>query len=137
MKNLSAFLILSLLLLFSCGKVGDPLPPVIQYPDTIDDLQVQGGKRGPRLIFKLPSTDIEHVEVYRLCAPFLIEERSVLIARLFQDELVEATEPNKFSFEDGDPAVREGCRYAVRFVDSTGFQSEYSNFVSWASGSSP
>ena len=124
-------------LLLSCGKMGDPLPPVIQYPDTIDDLQVQVGKRGPRLLFNLPSTDIEHVEVYRLCAPVLIEERSVLIARLFQDELVEATGPNKFAFEDGDPAVRQGCKYAVRFVDSAGFQSKYSNFVSWKARSSP
>ena len=88
-------------------------------------------------VFKLPSSDVEHIEVYRQCPPLLVEAHSQLIARLFQDELVEANKPNRFIFEDGDPNVRDGCRYAMRFVDSTGFQSKYSNFVAWLGQSIP
>lgn len=121
----------------SCGKVGDPLPPVPVYPATINDLRVESGSRGPRLLFPLPSSDVEYVEVFRQCPPLVVEERAVLIARIFQDELLESQEPNRFAFEDGDPAVQEGCRYALRFVDATGFQSEYSNFAAWNKGSTP
>ena len=131
----STFLVIGLLL--SCGKVGPPLPPVVIYPDTINDLRVEAGNRGPRLVFRLPSNDVETVEVYRQCSPLVVEERSLLIARLFQDELVEARQVNQFAFEDGDPAGRAGCRYALKFVDSTGFRSEYSNFVAWTKGSNP
>ncbi len=131
----SPFLAIGLLL--SCGKVGAPLPPGVVYPDTINNLRVEAGNRGPRLVFRLPSNDVEYVEVYRQCPPLVVEERSLLIARLFQDELVEARQVNQFVFEDGDQTVRAGCRYALKFVDSTGFQSEYSNFVAWTKGSNP
>ena len=114
-----------------------PLASGVVYPDTINDLRVEAGNRGPRLVFRLPSNDVEYVEVYRQCSPLVVEERSLLIARLFQDELVEARQVNQFAFEDGDPAVRAGCRYALKFVDSTGFPSEYSNFVAWTKGSNP
>jgi hypothetical protein len=128
---------LVVVLVLSCGKVGPPLPPVVVYPDTINDLRIEAGSRGPRLVFQLPSNEVEYVEVYRQCPPLVVEERSLLIARLFQDELVEARQVNQFVFEDGDPAVAAGCRYALRFVDSTGFQSEYSNFVAWTQGPNP
>ena len=130
----SPFLVIGMLL--ACGKVGAPLPPVVVYPDTISDLRVEAGNRGPRLVFPLASSDVEYVEVYRQCPPLAVEERSLLIARLFQDELVEAEQANRFAFEDGDQAVQTGCRYALKFVDSTGFQSEFSNFVAWT-GSNP
>jgi len=138
-KGLITFLCLFLMVgfLFSCAKVAPPLPPIIIYPDTINDLELEVGTRGPRLVFELPSSDVEHIEVYRQCPPLLVEVHSQLIARLFQDELVEANKPNKFVFEDGDPNVRDGCRYALRFVDSTGFQSGYSNFVAWLGQSIP
>ncbi len=113
------------------------MPPVVVLPDTINDLRIEAGNRGPRLLFQLPSDEVEYVEVYRQCPPLVVEDRSLLIARLFQDELVEARQVNQFAFEDGDPAVAAGCRYALRFVDSTGFQSEYSNFVAWTQGSNP
>jgi len=121
----------------SCGKVGEPLPPVPVFPATITDLRVEPGNRGPRLVFRLPSSDVEYVQVYRQCPPLVVEERALLIARIFQDELVESSEPNRFLFEDGDPAVGDGCRYALRFVDSAGFQSEYSNFAAWSQRSTP
>ena len=131
----SAFPVMVLIL--SCGKVGPPLPPVLVHPITIHDLGIEAGNRGPRLVFRLPSDDVEYVEVYRQCPPLVVAERSLLIARLSQGELSETPPANYFAFEDGDRAAKPGCRYALRFVDSNGFQSEYSNFVEWTKGPNP
>ena len=64
-----------------------------------------------------------------MCPPMVVEERSDLIARLGQDELVEFGETNLFVFEDRDRAALGKCRYALRFVNRQGFQSEFSNFA--------
>ncbi len=77
-----------LLLLASCAKVGDPLPPLVRYPETITDLKVVQVGDHFQIVFSLPPGEIERVEIYRQCGinPSLTEEAEVT-ARLQRDQL--------------------------------------------------
>ena len=133
----AAWLLCCLAALSGCGKVGDPLPPAIPRPRTISDLRVEHRGQSARLVFALPGQDVQLVEIYRMCPPLVVEERSDLIARLGQDELVEFPEASRFVFEDRDSKAAARCRYALRFVDRHGFPSEFSNFAPDSEGDRP
>ncbi len=110
-----------------CGKVDDPLPAQIQLPRTVQDLEVQTAGARNRLLFTVPRR-IEWIEIYRQCDPKTAGDRINLLARVDSDELQEADQPGRYAWVDLDRGVGT-CRYAVRFVDSTGLRSEFSNFA--------
>jgi len=110
--------------------VGDPLPPVIEKPATIQDLDAaRRGNQGV-IIFSLPQGPVEWVEIYRHCNPLALPGRFQLITRIAEDEFVSAERPGSFRYVVGDR--NDSCRYLVRFVDNRGQKSDSSNIVSLA-----
>ncbi len=120
---------LSCLLLASCAKVGDPLPPLVRHPETVDDLRVVQVGDQVQIVFSLPPEEIERVEVYRQCGidPSLTEEAEAT-ARLQRDQLSPYHEGNEFVFED-NPGLNQTCIYGLRFANSQNRRSPFSNFV--------
>lgn len=128
MKSLINFCLCSLLLV-SCAKVGDPLPPLVRHPETVTDVEgVQVGER-VRLVFSLPPEEIERVEIYRQCgtSPSLTEETEAT-ARLQRDQLSALSVANRFVFEDS-PGMDQTCLYGLRFANRQDRLSPFSNFV--------
>jgi hypothetical protein len=127
--DLTIWILLLVLASPGCGKLGAPIPPDVQKPNTISDLRIINRASPAQLIFSLPGADVQAVEVYRMCPPTIVEERASLIARLEQEELVEFEDTSRFVFEDNDRTATATCRYALRFVDRLGYSSDFSNFT--------
>jgi len=125
--------LLSLLLLcflVGCAKTGDPLPPTVQLPPTINDLEVEREGSIARVRFRVPPQS-EWIELFRQCDPRTEMDRLQLIVRLAPDELTEAERVDHFQYEDRTlPVVARACRYTLRFVDGRGQRSDFSNFAS-------
>ena len=117
-------------LLVSCAKTGDPLPPTVQLPPTINDLEVEREGSIARVGFQVPPQS-EWIELFRQCDPRTELDRLQLIVRLAPDELTETDRVDHFQYEDKTlPATARACRYTLRFVDSRGQRSDFSNFAS-------
>lgn len=119
--------IVSLLLLSACAKVADPLPPVVHPPATTQDLRVELRGDTARVYFPLPTPDIEWVEVFRHCNVQAPVSRFTMIARIASNELMPSENANIFVFSDQTSEDKRQCRYAVRFVDRKGQNSDFSN----------
>ena len=117
------------LLLASCAKVGDPLPPLVRHPETVTDLKVVQVGEQVQIVFSLPPEEIERVEIYRQCgiSPSLTEETEVR-ARLQRNQLSLYHQENQFVFEDS-PGLDQTCIYGLRFANSQNRRSPFSNFV--------
>ncbi len=120
-------ILLLFLILPACGKVAPPLPPQPAPHATIQDLAVDASGARNRLTFSVPART-EWVEVYRQCNPLTSGDRINLAVRLSPDELPPAETRGRFIWQDPKRDVT-GCRYALRFVDTTGLRSEFSNFA--------
>src|SRR4029077_12355456 len=76
-KSKIVFAVVPLFLVLSCGKKGDPQPPLPRGPHAISDLAVeQEGDDAvltftfpDRLITGAPLTDLSSIEVYRVIKP--------------------------------------------------------------------
>ena len=103
------------LLLASCAKVGDPLPPLVRHPETVTDMKVVQVGDHFQIVFPLPPGEIERVEIYRQCGinPSLTEEAEATV-RLQRDQLSQYHEGNEFVFEDS-PCLDQTCIYGLRF----------------------
>ena len=146
-KTLLAFIIFALLIFnLSCGKRKPPLPPVERVSQRVI---IEGFQRGNfvNLRWTMPSRNaadpastlnIARVDVYRLAEPLntspnITEEEfaaeSTLIASLpisdadFQMKKLTYTDRLEFAGQ----AAR--LRYAIRFVNSSGQQAAFSNFL--------
>ena len=122
-------LCLSCLLLGSCAKVGNPLPPLVLYPETVSDLKVVQVGDHFQIVFSLPPGEIERVEIYRQCGtnPSLTEEAEAT-ARLQRNQLSPYHEEGQFVFEDS-PGWNQTCIYGLRFANRQDRRSPFSNFV--------
>jgi len=125
----SLTLCLSCLLLASCAKVGDPLPPLVRHPETVANLKVVQVGDHFQIVFSLPPGEIERVEIYRQCGidPSLTEEAEAT-ARLQRNQLSPYHEGTQFVFEDS-PGLDQTCIYGLRFANSQNRRSPFSNFV--------
>ncbi len=112
-----------------CAKVGDPLPPVVQLPQTIHDLRAGRAPDAVHLFFGIPSNHVRWIEIYRQCDAKTAGDRVNLIARLGWEDLRDSGQPGVFTWDDRDDSVGPNCRYALRFVNDRGLQSEFSNFA--------
>ena len=129
-RSLQVICLFSVLFLLSCAKVGEPLPPIVQNPPGIQNLQIEQTPATTRLIFSSPGSGVEWVEVYRHCNPQAPVGRFQVIGHIGQDQLIRHSVPGSFRFEDRSRDRNPLCRYAVRFVDRKGQKSDYSNIVS-------
>lgn len=148
-------------LLVSCGRKTQPLPPIIEMPETTTDLTVHQEGSEIVLTWSYPAltrtghqlTDLERIEVWRLELPPGQEEvasgpqgeelrrqlmlaRGQLIARLEGEGLEKATRGSKLRWTDPMPALAPGTTpstfcYAVRSRRRDGTPSAHSNIVSW------
>jgi len=118
-----------LLPLASCAKVGDPLPPLVSYPETVTDLKIVQVGDHFQIVFSLPPGEIERVEIYRQCGsnPSLTEETEAT-ARLQRNQLSPYHEETQFVFEDS-PGLDQACIYGLRFANNQNRRSLFSNFV--------
>ena len=116
-------------LLASCAKVGDPLPPLVRYPETVNDLKVVQVGNQVQIVFSLPPEEIERVGIYRQCgaSPSLTEEDEAT-AQLQRNQLSPYHEENRFVFEDS-PGSNQTCIYGLRFANHQNRRSPFSNFV--------
>lgn len=113
----------------SCAKVGDPLPPLASQPATVIDLELVQIGSHVRLTFSQPVGQIRRVEVYRVCGVLpQMSEQTEPMAVINLDDLLPTSVEGKYLFRD-DPTFSERCGYGLRFVDSHGERSAFSNSV--------
>ena len=144
--------LISLLFLTGCGNVGDPLPPLIQIPEAVSDLQaVQLGKSA-RLSWTLPklntdgsaATTLSMIEIYRIAsssagpvvlAPTQFGESAEVWRRIPKDDFAKFQEGEKLVVTDTfaefpSLPVREQFHYAIRAVNHKKQDAGLSNFAS-------
>ncbi len=144
-----------------CGRKADPMPPVIEVPETTADLEVRQEGGEAVLVWSFPQltragrrlVDLERVEVWKLDVPpgqeqvgsgpsgaelrrQLMLGRGRLIGRLEGKGLEQATRGPKLEVRDTLPAVPVGqvaptFWYAVRTRRRDGTSSALSNIVAW------
>ncbi len=126
-----------LVLLAGCGKVGNPLPPIVHVPETVDTMDVvQQGDDSILVLFPLPATAVREVAVLRRCGP--PDETSMEpIARVDVSDLHRVPGGQLFAVEDPSPRFDLSCAYAVQFRDLHGHRSKPSNLVATQPGPVP
>jgi hypothetical protein len=153
--------LLALAALVACGRKGDPLPPIIEVPETTTDLVAYQDVIDVVLTWSYPQltragrqlTDLARVEVWRMVVPpgqgqsaagpqgqdlrrQLMLGRGVLVARLEGEALTSATRGAKLEYRDPLPPLPVDGRalelwYAVRSRRRDGTVSALSNVVNW------
>ena len=73
-------LLATLLLLTACGKVGDPLPPFIRIPESIQDLAVQQSGHDFILTWTNPARNIDGSAATDLTDVHILSNGSVIVA---------------------------------------------------------
>jgi len=116
--------------LVGCAKVGDPLPPVVNIPDPVRNLQlVQVGSEDIELVFPLTDDTVQEVEVFRECAGEPSEEGQPF-ARVEVGDLGVGIETGTRVFRDSIDDVTGRCSYTVRLRGSRRHWSDLSDPVS-------
>lgn len=112
------------LLLISCAKVGDPLPPLVRIPGPVDVELVQQARSRIEVLISSPVDDIEEVELYRECGTSHSAEFSgTLLTQVKIEKLAKDTSADKLILEDPEPVFNEPCRYQVRVRNDQGRRS--------------
>jgi hypothetical protein len=116
--------------LTGCAKVGDPLPPIVNIPDPVRDLQlIQVGSETVELVFAVADDAVREVEVYRECGKEVSNE-SQPFARFEVADLGVGIEEGTRVFLDSINDVTGRCNYAVRLRGSSRHWSDRSDSVS-------
>lgn len=138
-RRASLCLVLLLMLtVFSCAKVGPPLPPLPSDVVLVEDLQLAQSGQDLYLTFPHPVRELSEIEVYRLC-----EGKAEDIDDTDPVKVVPGTEIEILGFLDrsfvlappGD--LSPECIFAVRTINLRGKRSGFSNLVSWNSAALP
>lgn len=154
-------IVAALVALVGCGRKADPLPPIIEVPETTTNLFVYQEHLDAVLTWSYPTltragrnlTDLGRIEVWRLDVPpgqesagsgtqaeelrrQLMLGRGRLIARLEAEGLHTATRGSKLEFRDAlspvtETSVPTTLWYAVRTRRRDGTPSALSNIVAW------
>lgn len=141
--------------LVGCGRKLDPLPPIVEVPETTTDLTVRQVEQDAVLTWSYPTltragrplTDLQRISVWRLEVPpgqeqgitaelarQLMLARGKIVATLEGQSLEEATRGGKLVYRDPLPAIQGGATpptyaYAVRSRRRDGTVSALSNIV--------
>ena len=111
-----------------CAKIGDPLPPLVTYPATVDQVDIAQIGNRVEISFPLPAEQVQWVEIFRSCgAPLSADGGLELIARLQRSSLSGGND-GKFVFE-GAGVPFQSCDYGLRFANRQGRRSPFSNIV--------
>ncbi|MBI3951131.1 MAG: hypothetical protein HY314_11840 [Acidobacteria bacterium] len=137
----------SWVLLFGCGKVGDPLPPAPRLPLRTRDLALT--QRGPFILLRWPNPNVEtleslgfslrRIDVYRLIQPLSapetvseeeFAERAALIGSVDERQIRATPASEEFVFRDGPLSqLNRRYYYAVRYVSTRGQSAALSNIA--------
>lgn len=158
MRRSAAVLVL---LLAACGRKSDPLPPIVEVPETTTDLAAYQEEQQVVLTWSYPQltragrnlVDLDRIEVWRLPVPpgqeqvgsgpageelrrQLILTRGAIVARLEGASLERATRGSTLIYSDQlEPipaeTVPSSLWYAVRSRRRDGTPSALSNIVTW------
>jgi hypothetical protein len=140
---LSVSLSLCLSVLFAaCGKIGDPLPPIVRAPVHIETLGVE--QHGAHLIlnfqYRREPRQLQRIDVYRLIEPLdaptgvsedTFSERASMIYSILADDVpfgssrVVHNDPLNLKSE----LQGKRYRYAVRVFDASGRGGRFSNWA--------
>lgn len=127
-----------LFLVVSCAKVGDPLPPLVRFPDPVEVRLVQQARDCIELLIPPPLEAIKEVEIYRECGKSLSAEfEGALLARVGRERLERLSPTGFIVLEDPEPIYSEHCRYQVRVRNEQGQRSLPSNTVQTSLSSPP
>ncbi len=156
-----------LLLLAACGRKSDPLPPIIEVPETTTDLAAYQEEQQVVLTWSYPQltragrnlVDLGRIEVWRLPVPpgqeqvgsgpageelrrQLVLTRGAVAARLEGTSLERATRGGTLVYSDQVTPIAAGTApsslwYAVRTRRRDGTPSALSNIVTWQPRTAP
>ncbi|HXK58277.1 MAG TPA: hypothetical protein PLP42_00145 [Acidobacteriota bacterium] len=124
-KRRAGTLILLLLVLTSCAKVAEPLPPMVRIPQATQELRLVQAGTTARLLFPLPSPEIETVLIYRQCGIVRSWSEDLDPLARVEVENLKTESPGIFTFVDTAP--QPGCKYAIRYVNDQRRVSPFSN----------
>ncbi len=121
------FFVVCCLLLPGCAKIADPLPPLVNPPDTVSDVEtIRLGER-LQIVFSLPPQRIQSAELYRHCGnPPFTPDSAELLDRKPAGELPRYQDEDRFFLEDPS-RINQACSYWLRFIDARGLSSPFSN----------
>jgi hypothetical protein len=137
----------SCVLLFGCGKVGDPLPPAPRLPLRTRDLSAT--QRGSSIILRWPNPNGEtleslgfrllRIDVYRVVKPLTapdplsedeFAEQAALIGSVDEQQIRSTATSADLIFRDGPISqFNRRYRYAVRYISTRGQSAALSNIV--------
>lgn len=121
----------------ACGKVGNPLPPIVQVPPTVDTMDVvQQGAAAILIVFPLPPSSVREVSIFRRCVP---PDDNPLkeILQVGVPDLHAIPGSDRFAVSDPSPRLDVPCTYAVQFRNQHGRRSPMSNEVTTQPGPAP
>jgi hypothetical protein len=114
-------LLVTPLFLVTCAKVGDPLPPLVDFPDPVAIRLVQQARDQVEVLITSSLEDVEELEVYRECGASLPTEFS---GSLLASYKVESIGRDVFVIQDPEPSFEVPCRYQVRVRNDQGRRSQ-------------
>ena len=137
-------LLLAVGLLAGCGKIGEPLPPIVRTPLGVEELRV--GQEGARLVLSFPlvrsrqTRRIERIEVYRLVEEVrdpaglpsdIFAARASVIATISADQIPVSRSTVTYVDPIEAKSLRRGIRYryAVRVINTSGAATDFSNYA--------
>lgn len=137
LRLLTYLLMIGSLPSLSCAKVGEPLPPIIDTPDSTSEMDLaQQGGRDLFLLIPPPLNPVRSVMVFRSCDPTTGPELEVAgTAEIASLTLSPAG--TRLIYQVTDPLLDRPCTYAVRFRSLKGRLSEFSNRVTTEPGPAP
>ena len=114
-----------LLVLASCAKIGDPLPPLVRIPEPVTAQLVQQAQDGVEILINPPLEDVKELEIYRECGNSLPAEfGGALLTQIELGDLRRNPHTGSFVVEDPEPRFGEPCRYQIRVKNEQGRSSK-------------
>jgi len=131
----ACLLTLCLLFLPSCAKIAPPIPPVVRIPEATQELRLIQSGASARLLFPLPSPDIQAVLIHKQCGSGTPWDADTAALNRVEVADLKVESPGVYAFVD--TVSHADCRYAIRYVNDQKRISAFSNTRSTASQPPP